>query len=224
MCYSSFRGVRTRDRRWKGVGKRRGSGRWSFKLRRRNRWNEIEMHSPRSRPLRRPPGLFPVYSSRSLLKEEGRWARKERRDVEEKEKENLHQQTADCQLPYKYININSVYIYIYIALWLLFTKIYQRSPSAIVTWRWFLPRRGSSFEAETEGDEQGSRSDFPFTRFSSPSFSVVQERAQNRKRQSRTPEANEATRSRYFRRVIVITFVRSLEYNVCYCFLSLSYD
>lgn len=113
MCYSSFRGVRTRDRRWKGVGKRRGSGRWSFKLRRRNRWNEIEMHSPRSRPLRRPPGLFPVYSSRSLLKEEGRWARKERRDVEEKEKENLHQQTADCQLPYKYININSVYIYIY---------------------------------------------------------------------------------------------------------------
>lgn len=105
MCYSSFRGVRTRDRRWKGVGKRRGSGRWSFKLRRRNRWNEIEMHSPRSRPLRRPPGLFPVYSSRSLLKEEGRWARKERRDVEEKEKENLHQQTADSQLPYKYINI-----------------------------------------------------------------------------------------------------------------------
>lgn len=73
------------------------------------------MHSPRSRPLRRPPGLFPVYSSRSLLKEEGRWARKERRDVEEKEKENLHQQTADCQLPYKYININSVYIYIYIS-------------------------------------------------------------------------------------------------------------
>lgn len=70
------------------------------------------MHSPRSRPLRRPPGLFPVYSSRSLLKEEGRWARKERRDVEEKEKENLHQQTADSQLPYKYININSVYIYI----------------------------------------------------------------------------------------------------------------
>lgn len=82
MCYSSFRGGPARvlaTNVWKeGVGERRGSGRWSFKLRRRNRWNEIEMHSPRSRPLRRPPGLFPVYSSRSLSRRREGRARKER--------------------------------------------------------------------------------------------------------------------------------------------------
>lgn len=182
------------------------------------------MHSPRSRPLRRPPGLFPVYSSRSLSRRREGRARKERRDVEERG-ENLHQQT--CRLPtsvqiYKYIYIN-------IVLWSLFTKIYQRSPSAsvIVTRHRFPPRRGTSFEAETEGDEQGSRFHFLFTPFSSPSFSVVLERARNRKRQSRTPEASEAIRPRYFCRMVVIRYVRSYAPNitsVCYCFLSLSYD
>lgn len=174
-------------------------------------------------------GARPVYSRfiRQDLFHGGGKGGQERngRDVEERG-ENLHQQT--CRLPtsvqiYKYIYIN-------IVLWSLFTKIYQRSPSAsvIVTRHRFPPRRGTSFEAETEGDEQGSRFHFLFTPFSSPSFSVVLETgAQNRKRQSRTPEASEAIRPRYFRRMVVIRYVRSYAPNitsVCYCFLSLSYD
>lgn len=168
-------------------------------------------------------GARPVYSRfiRQDLFHGGGKGGQERngRDVEERG-ENLHQQT--CRLPtsvqiYKYIYIN-------IVLWSLFTKIYQRSPSAsvIVTRHRFPPRRGTSFEAETEGDEQGSRFHFLFTPFSSPSFSVVLERARNRKRQSRTPEASEAIRPRYFRRMVVIRYVRSYAPNitsVCYCLL-----
>lgn len=95
-----------------------------------------------------------------------------------------------------------------VALYQRFTKDLHRLHPLL------LPDVDFFLEAETEGDEQGSRFDFLFTRFSSLIFRCAATKAQTEpEAASRAPEANEATRPRYFRRVVVITFVPSREYN-----------